>query len=90
MPHFKVHVVLTVGLDVVQFAPGDEVPDWALEFVGDHCFADAVEPDVVSDEPFMRPADDSAEPAPEPAATAAPDFTGAAKPRATRAPRKKA
>lgn len=86
MPHFKVHVVLTVGLDVVQFAPGDEVPDWALEFVGDHCFADVVVSEVVGDESFTGPTGDT-EPEPDPEPTA-PDFTGTAKP--ARTPRKKA
>lgn len=78
---FGIHVAMHDDAGALcQWVPGDPVPDWVASRIGDHCFADAVEPDAVSDEPFMRPADDPAEPEPESAATAAPDFTGAAKP----------
>lgn len=40
MAFFGVHVVLPHGCDYVQFAPGDEVPDWAVGLVGDHCLAE--------------------------------------------------
>lgn len=82
-----VHVVLNRGLDFVQLAPGDEVPDWALDLVGDHCLAVAASPEAVDHEPFMRPADDDDE---APTAPAALNFTGAPAAKTPRAPRKKA
>lgn len=33
--------------ETVWFAPGDEVPDWALELVGDHVYGDADEAEDV-------------------------------------------
>ncbi len=35
------HVALTHGLDLVRFAPGDDLPEWAEGLVGEH----ALEPE---------------------------------------------
>ena len=89
MAFFGVHVVLPHGCDYVQFAPGDEVPDWAVELVGEHCLAadsELPEPDDSEDpdrEP-QPPADnehvaEGAEKFPK-APPAGPDFTAPAKP----------
>lgn len=36
MPKFAAHTFVHDGLTSHSFAPGDEVPEWALEQVGDH------------------------------------------------------
>lgn len=36
MPKFSCHVVIRRDLDIVGFAPGDEVPSWAIGNVGAH------------------------------------------------------
>lgn len=73
MSVFSVHTVVHRDGQAVQFAPGDELPDWADGKVGAHCL-------VPED---SKPANDGPELDPEPAApsetgTAAPDFTSAA------------
>lgn len=68
MPKFSVHVALSSpDFRAVSFAPGDEVPEWAVDQVGDHCLMseEAPEPDAVP------------EPA-SPTASTAPDFTAPA------------
>lgn len=42
---FGMHVALMRGIEVVQFSPGDEVPVWALDLVGDHCLKQESEDD---------------------------------------------
>ena len=42
---FGIHVALMRGIEVAQFAPGDEVPEWALDLVGDHCLKQDLEDD---------------------------------------------
>ena len=34
---FAVYVHVPRGTEMVAFAPGDKVPDWAKDVVGDHC-----------------------------------------------------
>lgn len=94
MAKFKVHVVLSDGLDFVQFAPGDEVPDWALDLVGDHCLA-LPEPDMADGGRILAAAD-TAEllangEAESVTSSTLPNFTGApaSKTRTPRAPKAK-
>ena len=37
MKIFDVHTAVFRGLNAVYFAPGDKVPHWAYDLVGDHC-----------------------------------------------------
>ena len=37
------HVVLSHQGDVVTLGPDDDIPDWAKELIGDHCYADPEE-----------------------------------------------
>lgn len=46
MPKFNCQVVIRRGLDIVEFAPGDTVPAWALDEVGEH---------VISGNPIADP-----------------------------------
>lgn len=69
MPKFSVHVALSSpDFRAVTFAPGDEVPEWAVGQVGEHCLM-----------PDVAPAPDAQETEDAPVATpAAPDFTAPA------------
>ena len=40
MPKFSCHVVIRRDLDIFEFAPGDEIPSWAIGNVGAHVLAD--------------------------------------------------
>lgn len=40
MPKFSCHVVIRRDLDIFEFAPGDEVPSWAIGNVGAHVLTD--------------------------------------------------
>lgn len=84
MATFAAHVVVHSDAGPVQFAPGDEVPDWAVDLVGDHVLADDPEPESAS-EPAAVDADDEDDPDADEsddeeldAPAAAPDFTTAA------------
>lgn len=68
MATFAVHVVLSHEFVAVQFAPGDEVPEWAVGQVGAHCLVGDIAPVDVPD------ADDDPDPAPVVSADV-PDFT---------------
>ncbi len=45
--------------EYVSFAPGDEVPDWALDLVGDHVYTDADETDVRLTDPHYEEDEDA-------------------------------
>lgn len=38
------------GIEMVPFAEGDEVPDWAAKQMGDHCFTGVGDDDQVGDQ----------------------------------------
>lgn len=98
MAFFTEYVILRDELDVVTFKPGDEVPEWAIGLVGDHCVRGAVsdvtaESDAESEGmPSTLAADDASTDAVEDDAKAADDepkpepgaldFTGAPEPAA--------
>lgn len=86
MPKFSTHVALmNPEYQPANFAPGDEVPEWALDQVGEH----VLEPESTSesadadglDESNPEQGDDAGEDAdgedndPPPATDDAPDFT---------------
>lgn len=95
MPKFSTHVALmNPEYQPANFAPGDEVPEWALDQVGDHVLepeetADADDSDA-SDDPDSQDqeqgnnsgadeeADDDGEDPNPPAADDQPDFTAPA------------
>lgn len=41
MAIFKVYTAVHRGMESVHFAPGDELPEWAVGLVGDHCLRSA-------------------------------------------------
>lgn len=97
MPNFKVHVVLTRGLEIVQFAPGDALPDWAVDLVGDHCLESEADPVQTFEGEGGATRTDSGDEGNDPDAgdgndsaadPAVPDFTSPAKPK-TRATKDK-
>ena len=80
MSVFTVHTLVHRDGLPVAFAPGDELPDWAVGKVGDHCLADT------GSKPRPAPA---AESTPEPADDKpVPDFTKPAPARRGRPPKK--
>lgn len=75
MSVFTVHTIVQRDGLSVSFAPGDELPDWAVGKVGDHC--------LDSDQPASKSSSTRTESAEEaemeaPKSTAAPDFTSSA------------
>lgn len=52
MRTFSCYTALMRGVEVHKFAPGDEVPKWALDMVGEHVLTPLEDPtdDEVSDE----------------------------------------
>lgn len=42
MPKITKHIPVRRGLDTIWFAPGDDLPDWAVGIVGDHALAQPV------------------------------------------------
>lgn len=88
MAKFAIPVATLRDNELVQFAAGDEVPEWADGLVGDHCLVPE-DLDLDEDDAEDLPPEPTPEPEPvpedeKPADPAVPDFT---KPRA-RAPRK--
>lgn len=97
MAFFTEYVILRDELDVVTFKPGDEVPEWAIGQVGDHCMRGALSdlvaetdaesegmpPKPVTDDASTDAAADDGKPfGPQPKAEAgALDFTGAPEPK---------
>jgi len=87
MATFAAYVIVHGDAGPVQFAPGDDVPDWADSLVGDHVLTEPreeveTEPEV----PVVPPVEPPATPAPEavePESPDVPDFTGT-KPQAQR------
>lgn len=52
---FTVHVnVFKDATNYETFAPGDDVPDWALDHVGDHTYTDSDEVDVRLTDPHYE------------------------------------
>lgn len=66
MKKFTVNTWLKKGLDRVDFAPGDEVPKWAEELVGDHVWTDGKDEAAASEAPEAETDEDPAEDATEP------------------------
>lgn len=63
MPKFTCHVVLKRGLESIEFAPGDELPSWAVGLVGTHALnAEEAAPDADPSEPDADPLDEDANP----------------------------
>lgn len=54
MPKFVVHTHVKNGFESFAFAPGQEVPDWAIEKVGSHVHDDA---NLTFPEPAAEPVD---------------------------------
>ena len=87
MATFAAYVIVHGESGPVQFAPGDDVPEWADGLVGDHCLTEPrakVEPELEA--PVVPPAEPPVEPVTppvDPEAPTVPDFTGA-KPQAQR------
>lgn len=60
---FNAHVAVHRDpADVVWFAPGDEVPDWALELVGDHVYGGSHEGDEEVDVRLTDPHNEEDDP----------------------------
>lgn len=88
MSVFAVHTIVHRDGSTVAFAPGDELPEWAVAKVGPHCLSVDAESEPLSggaDDTEDTPAAESAasedpeesEPTGEPIADV-PDFTGSA------------
>jgi hypothetical protein len=90
MATFAAHVVVHGDAGPVQFAPGDDLPDWAVGLVGDHVLI--IEPEDPAEDALDGAADnpeaeadvaadatdaDDTDDEPE-ASSAGPDFTAAA------------
>ena len=72
MATFAAHVIVHGESGPVQFAPGDEVPEWADGLVGDHVLTEPQSEEPAVEESTDATGGEDLEPV-----DAAPDFTGA-------------
>lgn len=82
MATFAAYVIVHGETGPVQFAPGDELPEWAEGLVGDHCLTEPQPEPETPAAPAVVPAVPVEPPADPPVVSEAPaidvpDFTGA-------------